>query len=162
MISMTIGKVFKIFSIAILAIVLLASCGAPDPQEVEDSIVIFYSDDGIFQQGNQVKAGWGLEARVVNRSDYCVFFPYDYGIKIYLKAGEIETEIANTVTYLNPEDVRLVEKNNVGSQGAIVLRPDIANIAIDAPQEFRATITGHLCDDQTVEITKEIIFFVVP
>lgn len=159
---MAIGKVFKIFSIVILAIVLLASCGVPDPQEIADSLLIYYPSDSIFQRENQVMVGWGLEARVVNRSDYCVFFPYDYGIKIYLKAGEIETEIENTVTYLNPEDVRLVEKNNVGSQGAIVLRPDLTNIVIDAPQEFRATITGHLCDDETVEITKEIIFFVVP
>jgi hypothetical protein len=43
-----------------------------------------------------------------------------------------------------------------------MLAPDLTNITVNAPREFRATITGHLCDDETVEITKEIIFFVVP
>ena len=162
MISIAVDKVFKIFSITVLAIMLLTSCGVPDSQEIADSLLIYYYD-GIFQQENQVKAGWGLEARVMNRSDYCVIFPYDYGIKIYFrKAGGEDVEVSNTVNYTFLENAPMVERIDGGSQGSIMLAPDLTNITVNAPREFRATITGHLCDDETVEITKEIIFFVVP
>ncbi len=159
---MAINKVFKILLIAILAIMLLASCGAPDPQEIADSLIVYYPSNSIFQRENQVMVGWGLEAWITNESEYCIVFPYDYGVKIYLKDEKAETEVANTVTYANYQDVRLAQRGDSGSRRIIPVLPDLTNIIIDVPQEFRATITGYLCDDETVEITKEIIFFVVP
>lgn len=159
---MAIGKVFKILSIAILAIMLLTSCGAPDPQEIADSLLIYFNS-GAFQKGNQIKAGSGLSVSVINRSGYCLIFPYDYGVKkIYLQRNGEELEISNTVDYIFLEDAPTVDKIDIDSSGSVLLAPDLTNIVIDAPQEFRATITGHLCDDETVEITKDIIFFVVP
>jgi len=47
---MTIGKVFKLFSIATLAIMLLTSCGAPDPQEIADSLIVYYPGNSIFSE----------------------------------------------------------------------------------------------------------------
>lgn len=158
---MIIEKVLRLTFSLILGALLLVSCYSPDPQEISDSILIYYNN-GAFQKGNQITAGSGLSMSILNRSDYCLVFPYDYAIRMYLKKDSEDIEVSNTVEYIFLENAPIFETIEAGSQGSVLIAPDLTNIVVNDPKEFRATITGHLCDDETIEITKEFVFFVVP
>lgn len=112
--------------------------------------------------GNKVKAGWALEVLLINTSDACVVFPFNYGVKIYHQEDEKINFIANLVDYTSKNEIFLTPEGELSSQRLIAIEPDLTDFSVAAPQELHATITGHLCDDENVVITKEITFFVVP
>ena len=115
-----------------------------------------------FAQGPVINASQDLSMFMTNTSTACIEFPDDFGIKIYYQENGYWTETGNLITYPSPQNNRLDPNGQPFDTTAIFLRPVLSNMQIDGPLTMKATIEGHLCDDPSASIEKDIRFTVVP
>jgi hypothetical protein len=137
--------------------VFLLGCSkqAIQPEVISESIKISYLDTGPI-------AGNPVDALLTNTSEYCIKFNLQDDIKVFAKQKEQWVEIPNLVEYLGDPTMILMPKGDLSSEGTVILGPDIDTLVINAPTDAYALLTGHLCDDDTIQIQKRIPFTINP
>lgn len=157
-------KQLKLLSfVYVFCIGLLFGCfsPAPTPQEIEEQITIDYIN-GLLQSGNRVKHGMWLNVAISNNSKACIEYPVNYDLEIYLLEDGEEKRIADATQYIGDRPFYLKPSGEFGSLHTLSISPDLSDRNVATPLELKAKIIGHLCDDESVEIVKEVNFFVVP
>lgn len=143
-----------------VVILLLTGCNNSNttltPNEISDSLEISY------QVGPEIQIYSYVQALVKNPTTYCIVFPLDYGMKIYSEENGNNVEIKNRTVYIGDKPNYLKAISDIESFVLVVISPDTSQLIINQPINFYAEITGHLCDDESVVIKKQIPFVVVP
>jgi len=139
-------------------IVALCSCASPEDknQGISDPIVVTYIT------GPEIEMTDLLDFWVKNTSDECIVFPFDFGAKILLDNNGSWIEINNLARYHPEEDIYLRAAGNIFSENAVGLQPDYSSIVLQENTDLLVVITGHLCEDDSVIIEKQIPFVVKP
>jgi hypothetical protein len=116
-----------------------------------------------FNHGDILDSLGGLDAWVINESNYCFVFPYNYGVRIVMNTGGVWNEIPSLVYYLSQDDIILGSKaETVFNSYPIAIKPDISRVSITEKSKFIATIKGYLCDHPEIVVEKEIPFYALP
>ncbi len=158
---LTIGLIMKkgkkIF-LGIVATFLLTSCSknSDTPIAISNSIEIAYSPSSEMEVGNQ------MEAILINKTKHCIQFPLVDGLEIYATQNGTWVKVPSLVTILGDQNLYLEPKGKPLSRRSIDIQPDISSLEIQNPTSFRVLLTGHLCDDESIKIEKEIPFTVGP
>lgn len=144
--------------LTLIVLLGLTSCTKPAPNTagVSDLLVITYDS------GPGIGIGDNLEFWIKNESDRCISFPVDYGLKLFVKANQTWDQVPNLATYVGEEPNVLESKGGTFSEDAVIARPDVSQLDLAGPTDFYASVTGHLCDDGSVIVEKEIPFTVTP
>jgi len=103
-----------------------------------------------------------IEVELNNTSNYCIEFPPDYGIKIYMDENGKITEIGNNTTYIGDKPRYLQPKGNIASKRGILFSPRVSDQKIIDSIIFYAEVTGQLCNDPSIIIQRKIPFSVSP
>ncbi len=138
--------------ILIIIALFLISC-KPSGKDIADNIT--YE----FHVGPEIPAGDGrLYIWFENHSNYCIEYPGDMGVEIYVKREGNWLEVDNMLTYGN------LEKRSVysGSTEVFSLIPDTAEYNFTEPTEAHFIIRGYLCDDKSVTVENSIPFKIIP
>jgi hypothetical protein len=133
-----------------------SSSSDQQPVNIADSIDVSY------QTGPKISTHETLTIWIVNQTNYCISFPPGFGIRIFAETNNGWVEVQNTGKYLGSDPSLLKPQGDIFSQGIIDAQPDISQLAITKATNFYLEISGHLCDDDTVIVKKEIPFIVVP
>ncbi len=151
-------KQVKMIVSGVVIIILLSGClkQSDAPTMIANSIEITYSPSP------EMKVGYQMEVLLKNTTKYCVQFPLVDGLEIYANQNGAWVKVPNLVTILGDENLYLESKDKPLSRRSIDIQPDISSLEIQNPTSFRALLTGHLCDDESIKIEKEIPFTVVP
>jgi hypothetical protein len=112
--------------------------------------------------GPEIQNTESLISFIKNTSSSCMVFPYNYGVKIYMERNGSWVDVPNMTDYRSKEDIQLLPAGNMDSDNVVVLRPNLLDVELQAPTNFRAVLNGHLCDDENVLIKKIVPFTVVP
>ena len=105
----------------------------------------------------------GLNAWVINESNYCFIFPYNYGVSIVMNIGGVWNEIPSLVYYVSQNDIIIGSKaESVFNSSPISIHPDLSSVSITEKTKFIATIKGYLCDHPEIVVEKEIPFYAEP
>lgn len=146
----------------LMAILLISitGCGKVtptySPEELSNSLVITY------YEGPEIQIDGHIQALLRNTSKYCIVFPIDLGIKLYMvKKGNI-TEINNYTAYVGDHKRYLNPKGDLNDFISVSFDPDVSRKTVTDSLKFYAEITGHLCDDDSVVVKKKIPFIVTP
>jgi hypothetical protein len=146
-----------------LALVMMAmaigGCIGSSKQQIAN---IADSIDVSYQTGPRIGVNQDLTVWIKNQTAYCVSFPPDYGIKIFAETSDGWTEVSNLVTFVGNQPRSLKPKGDIFSERSIDVRPDVSALMLSQPTNFYVSISGHLCNDETVLVEKEIPFVVVP
>lgn len=143
--------------IVLLLSVLLLSCNqAEQPEFISESIEIRY------QEPSELIAGNPVDVWLINTSKHCLQFDLLDGMKIFVRQEEQWIEIANSVKFIGDSTVTLMPKGDFFSETLINIRPDFTTLAISTPTDAYALLTGYLCNDNTIQIQKEIPFTINP
>lgn len=147
-----------VYLIAIVMAISIVGCSKTNEQPIDivNSIQIDY------ETGPKINTNQYLTVWLVNHSQSCVLFPADYGIRIYTETENGYVEFPNLVRYIGTQPRKLQPNGEVYSERSVDLRPDLAGFTISKPTSFFATITGHLCNDETIIIEKRVEFIVSP
>ncbi len=143
----------------LLFVVLLSGCSGSYESQIEnipDSIEVTY------ETGPEISSNQNLMFWIKNQTNFCISFPRGYGIRNYAEKSDGWTEVPNLGNFLGNEPRLLKPKGDFFSEDSVVVRPDISNLGLTEPTNFYVTISGHLCDDETVLIEKKIPFVVIP
>lgn len=152
--------------LAILA--LISGCSAShntlSPQETATLEISQLGDllDVTFLRGPDINSSQNVSLVIKNLSDYCMVFPYDFGIKLWVEVNGDWEDIDNMVQYRPEEDIYLEPAGDLFSVMGVSLFPDLSNFPLPEKTNFKAMLIGHLCDDATVVIEKDIFFTVSP
>lgn len=154
------NTVCRLLLISVILIPVLASCAnlSETSQTVSsDAIQVEYIN------GPELHISDTLSFRIKNTSKACITFPYDFGLKIYYMNQDSWAETGNLVQYpAVGQDITLQPTGNLFSERSVYLHPDTSKLKINAPTDFKAIIQGHLCNNKTIVIEKEILFTVSP
>ena len=154
-------KINRIIQLIVsILIILLVGCSkptpTPTPEEISDSLVIKY------QTGPEIQTYGYVEALVKNTTFYCIIFPTDLGIKLFVDQDGSVSEIHNYTKYIGDQPRYLKQIGDIDEFISVGFDPDVLNLTITEQTKFYAEITGYLCDDASVVIKKKIPFVVVP
>ena len=142
-----------------VVIAILSGCNKPSqnslPQDIADSLLIEY------QSGPEIPVYGHIEALLNNPTSFCIVFPPDLGIRLFLEQEGSITEIHNFTKYIGDQS-RYLEPAGHQDFISVGFDPDISDLGVLEATEFYAEITGHLCDDDSVVIIKRIPFVIVP
>lgn len=145
--------------IMIFSIIVLTGCNQeklnPSPQTISESLTMTY------HTGPSISRDDYIEVYFENPTKYCIKFPKDYGIRIFSDEKN-STEIENNTIYFGSNPRVLGPKGSIGSIRSVVFSPDLSNELINKPTKFYAVITGHICKDNSIIISKRIPFLVNP
>ena len=128
----------------------------PTPDEISNSLIIKY------YEGPEIQIYGHIQAIVQNTSDFCIEFPIDLGIKLFVDQNGTVSEINNYTKYIGNQKRVL---NPIGERNdfiSVSYDPDVSGLIVTDSMTFYAEFTGHLCDDETVIIQKKIPFNIVP
>jgi hypothetical protein len=147
----------KNFHVVVLLSVLLLSCSKQtiEPEVISESIKITYQDTGPI-------AGNPVDALLTNTSKYCIKFDLLNGVKLFAKQKEKWVEIPNLVEFIGTSTITLMPEGNLSSEASVIIGPDTTTLIITTPIDAYALLTGHLCDDETIQIQKKIPFTIDP
>jgi hypothetical protein len=149
-------KFSDLSNIAVIIVILLTGCRSKDPEEISSTIQVSYPIS------QEMPVGSGISIELTNRSNYCVVFPIVTGMKIYAEQGGNRVEVKNLITVIGDENLVLNPQGEILSKRSIDIAPDTSNITITEPTQFFVSQSGYLCDDNNVQIQKEIPFTVIP
>jgi hypothetical protein len=144
---------FVVFSI------FLNACSNSYEKQIEnipDSIEVTYETGPEIGQ-NEILTVW-----IKNQTDFCISFPRGYGIRNFVETSDGWKEVPNLGKFIGTEPRLLKPRNDFFSEDSIDVRPDLSGLGLTKPTNFYVTISGHLCDDETVLVEKKIPFVVVP
>lgn len=149
-------KIF-LFLLIVINCDLILGCkkAIVDSEDISDQLS--YS----FQNNQEVKKDEPIRVWIENQSAYCIEFPYDFGLNIFID-NENPEKIINITQYSIQKPIILNSKDKEFSAIYLTFYPDLSGITISKPQNFYAEINGHLCTDESKEITKKIPFVVFP
>lgn len=147
------------FLLSIIPFLLLTSCisimPTKTPEEISDALTLEYP----FGKGNQ---DYGqVTVWITNTSTYCIVFPTDFGIKLFVNINGNTSEIPNRTIYLGDRSNYLRPKGNLESTMGLVFSPDSSLFNSTREAQFYAEITGHICDEESTTITKVIPFMII-
>jgi hypothetical protein len=151
-------KVVIFIAIMIGSMQLLTGCKktGSTTEEISNLLSIEY------QQGPKIQINDVITALVWNNSSECMIFPLNYGIEIYTYINGEKLEIDNKAVYKGNDSRILKKKGDIDSFIFVGFSPDLSTFEISKSTEFTAEISGHLCDDDSIIITKKIPFVVYP
>lgn len=146
------------FVLIIIAIISISSCSELSGQstEIADFIEISY------QTGPEIEVNQDLTVWLKNNSKYCISFPVDFGLKVFVEKDNGWFEIQNLGTFLGDQPILLKPKGDIFSENVIDVRPDVSNLSLNKSTNFYALLSGHLCEDETKVVEKKIEFVIVP
>ncbi len=152
-------SLIKDLLLMIFSIVVLIGCTQikrnPSPLKISNSLTVSY------QTGPTISKDEYIEVYIENPMKYCITFPPDYGIRIfYDEINPIEVE--NKTIYIDTIPRTLGPKESIDSIRSVIFSPDLSKEFIDKPTKFYAEITGHICKDNSITISKKIPFLVNP
>lgn len=143
---------------------LLSGCNTPETQNISDEDISNLLDI-TYIKGPEIIKGEYVAVTLENKSDYCLSFPSDYGIRIF---GEMNGELIEIDDLMETigeykETPEIVDyKYGLFTTMSIIFVPDTQKLALLEPTDFYAIISGTLCEDDSVSITKKILFTVLP
>ena len=149
-------KRFFLTVIFLIFIITGFGCKGDSPESISDSIDLTY------QTGPNIFPNDFVEIRITNQTNFCIVFPVDFDIKVYLKQSENWLQVSNLVTDIGDRPVILEPKGEMFSVAIVLIKPDISNITIKEPIESYGLITGHLCDNENIVIEKKLPFLITP
>jgi hypothetical protein len=144
---------FVVFSI------FLSACSDSYESQIEN-----ISDfiDVTYETGPQIGQHEILTVWIENQTDFCISFPLGYGIRNFVETSDGWKEVPNLGKFVGTEPRLLKPKNDFFSEDTVNVRPDISGLGLTKPTNFYVTISGQLCDDESVLIEKKIPYMVVP
>ena len=83
---------------------------------------------------------------VVNKTDDCIVFPYDYGLEVFIKVNESWVKVSNLVEYANTESRPLTSFSGIWPDDIIFIRPDYSSIS-DQPTDIKIVLNAYLCNN---------------
>ena len=142
----------------IILIIFLVGCSkpTPTPEELADNLEVQFSE------GPEIQIYGHVQGIIRNTTSYCFVFPPDLGIKLFEDHAGNLFEIGNYTKYIGKDPIYLMPIGDINDFISISFDPDVTSLAISEQTSFYAEITGHLCDDDSVIITKKIPFVIVP
>ena len=145
-------------AIVILTLAIISCSNSSEQQiaDIADSIEVSY------QTGPQIGVHQDLTIWIKNQTKYCVSFPPDFGIKVFAEINKNWQEVPNLGTFLGNEPRLLKPKGDIFAETSLDARPDVSDLGLTQSTNFYVSISGHLCDDDTVLVEKKIPFVVVP
>ena len=151
-------KFSEVILFIILASVLLLGCANDESEEIISKIQVSYP----VSQEISKASGVGIRIELINESKYCVIFPIVTGMKIYTEQNGSQLEVENLINIIGDQNINLNPKDEIFSLLFVDIVPDLSAITITEPTQFFVSLSGYLCDDKNVEITKIIPFTVIP
>lgn len=151
----------RIKQILALFVFVILFNGCTDSIKSESGII---ADDITvsYETSAQITPNEDLVFWIKNQTDFCIVFPPDYGIKIFSETSNGWKQVSNLVNYLGTEPRLLQPKEDFSSEDSVFARPDVTGLVLVKPTNFYVSISGNLCDDNTVLIEKKIPFTVTP
>jgi uncharacterized membrane protein len=154
------NRIAWVISLIVLT-VLTYSCAAKNlPTK---SFPIDHPGDAIeiaeYYIGPEIKANDILTFWIVNKSEECIVFPYDLGQKIFAEINNEWKPVNNIMEYHHHNDNIL---NGDNPTTMVSVAPDLSNITVTAPVNFKVVLSGKLCDNKNFVVEKTIPFTVVP
>ena len=146
-------------NILLFFIMILYSCSSSPKSQVENIA------DGIevsYETGPKIGQNQILTFCIENQTQFCFSFPRGYGIKIFSKTSNGWIEVPNRGKFLGTEPRLLKPKEDFFSEDSVDVFPDISGLGLVQPTDFYVSISGSLCEDETVVIEKKIPFVVAP
>jgi hypothetical protein len=128
----------------------------PTPDEISNLLIIKY------HEGPEIQLNGHIQAVIRNTTNYCIVFPVDLGIKLFVNQDGKLSEINNYTKYIGNQNQYLNPAGEKNDLISVSLDPDTSGLLITDSMMFYAEITGHLCDDESVIIKKKIPFIIVP
>lgn len=151
-------KVFALRFFLTMVSVLLLGCATKNPETIAPEIQVAFP---VSQEISKTSGtGWDLE--LTNESNYCVIFPLVSGLKIYTEKGGSRIEVENLLNIIGDENLIVNPKGQIFSSRFVGILPDLSSITVTEPMQFFVSLSGYLCDDEYIKITKVIPFTVVP
>ena len=137
---------------------LLYSCSTngTNSEDIASSIEIKFSNSETFLIDDPI------ELFLVNKSSSCIVFPLVDGLRIYTQQNGKKVEIKNLINNMGSQDLILYPKGEILSTRSLDLRPDITGLKIDKPTDFSVILTGYLCENEAIQIQKEILVTITP
>lgn len=118
--------------------------------------------DVIFLRGPDIHSTENISLILKNLSDKGVNFPYDMGVRIWAQGDDSWIEVNSMVQYRPYEDRILDPFGSFFSEMAVSIRPDLTDYPLVGKTNFKAILAGHLCEDDTIVVEKEISFSISP
>ena len=155
---------FRNCFLAFFLVVVLSGCSTPETQIISDEDVSNLLEI-TYIKGPEIIKGEYIAVTLENKSDYCISFPSDYGIRIF---GEMNGELIKIDDLMETvgeykETPEIVDhKYGLFTTMSIIFVPDTQKLVLLEPTDFYAIISGTLCEDDSVFISKKILFTVLP
>ncbi len=151
-------KIFKQLTLFLFCCFILYGCteNAISPDDISKGLMIDYV------KGNEIKTSGYILVNITNTSSECISFPIDFGLQLYVIENGVLTNIKNKTTYTGDSPYIVNPNGDYVSEILIIFSPDLSMFSIKEETNFVAIIKGQLCDDESVIITKEIPFIVMP
>jgi len=137
----------------------IISCSDSSEQQIEN---IADGIELIYEMGPEIGRGQILTVWINNQTSFCISFPRGYGIKIFSETSNGWKEVPNLGKFIGTEPRLLQPKGDFFSEDSIDVFPDVSGLELVQPTNFYVSISGNLCDDETVLVEKNIPFVVVP
>lgn len=127
---------------------------------------INYSDSLTFEynEGNQVDSFGSIAIWVINKSNNCYIFPYNYGVSLQILENSNWKELPSKLVNYYPHDDIIMEKKGkaIFDSYPVSFYPDISGMKITTETEVIATIKGYICDHPEIVVEKKIPFYIQP
>ncbi len=147
----------KILLFAIIS-ALLIGCASQSPETIASEIQVSFP----VSQEISKSAGTGWDIELTNESKYCVIFPLVSGMKIYTERDGSRIEVENLLKIMGDENLVINPNGQIFSSRFVGIVPDLSEIAVTEPIQFFISLSGYLCNDESVKISKIIPFTVIP
>jgi len=149
---------FRPFTYLIL-IFFISGCN-PDskhlPDDLANSLIVTY------RNGSEIQSGETLEVLIENKTKYCLDFTPYYNIEINVDINGTLTLVKNNIIVSGNKPNILMPVGDPASGGFISVNPEMIIYNISKPIDASFQISGHLCDDENLLITKSIPFTILP
>jgi hypothetical protein len=127
-----------------LLIFLVVSCTTNHPTDTSVADVDFLD---ISVQSTDPEIGTkDIDLYVVNKTNDCVIFPYNYGLEIYFRVNGNWVKVNNLVEYFNTENRLLTSSSGIEPDGIIFIHPDYSSIT-DQPTNAKIILSAYLCNN---------------
>jgi len=85
---------------------------------------------------------------VENKTEDCVVFPYDYGMRIFAQSNNVWEEIPNLGNYIVKSNIILTVSSGEVPFVVVYLLPDYSELK-EQPSKIRVILSAYLCYDGT-------------
>jgi hypothetical protein len=98
---------------------------------------------------------------VVNKTNDCVVFPYNYGLEIFLQVNGNWVKVNNLVEYANTENRPLTSSSGIEPDALIFIRPDYSNVS-GQPTDIKIVLNAYLCDNGKPSLNLSTEYIEIP